>query len=40
MSDLPPEVIALIKDLPECCVLALREVFEAMLRAKKEATDE
>ena len=38
-SDLPPEVVALMENLPACCVLALREVFEAMLRAKKEATD-
>lgn len=37
-KELPPEVIALMENLPECCVLAMREVLEAMLRAKR-ATD-
>jgi len=39
-SNLPPEVIALMENLPACCVWALRDVLEAMVRAKREATDE
>lgn len=39
-SDLPPEVVELMENLPACCALALREVLEAMLRAKKEVLDD
>jgi len=34
MSNLPPEVIAMVRELPECCFQALRDVLEVMLKAK------